>query len=85
MANVTQVAFQLDDDSLRELDLLAASESCSRAQVLRGAVRELLSRQRQATIDAQLAAGYGSRPPEAEADAWAELSIEALRAADLDW
>lgn len=85
MANVTQIAFQLDDASLRELDALAATESSSRAAVLRIAVHELLRRQRDAAIDAQLAAGYGAAPPGPEIDAWAELSVEGLREADLDW
>lgn len=85
MADVTQIAFQLDNESLREVDVLAATASSSRAEVLRTAVRELLSRHREAAIDAQLAAGYGARPPGSEEAAWAELSIEGLRAADLDW
>jgi predicted transcriptional regulator len=85
MANVTQVAFQLDNESLRRIDELAATESSSRAEVLRGAVRELLSRHREAAIDDQLAAGYAVAPPGPEEAAWAELSMDGVRAADLDW
>ncbi len=85
MANVTQVAFQLDNESLRRVDALAATTSRSRAHVLRTAVHELLRAQREAAIDAHLAAGYGAEPPGPELDAWAELSIEGLRDADLDW
>jgi len=85
MANVTQVAFQLDNESLRLIDERAAAESSSRAHVLRTAVRELLHRSREAAIDAQLAAGYEAHPPGAEDAAWAEASVAGLRAADLDW
>lgn len=85
MREVTQVAFQLDDQSLRQIDELAAAESSSRAHILRIAVRELLMTRRDATIDAQLAAGYGELPPGPEDDAWAESSIDGLRAAELDW
>jgi metal-responsive CopG/Arc/MetJ family transcriptional regulator len=85
MADVTQVAFQLDNESLRRIDQLAASESSSRAEVLRGAVRELLGQRRDAAIDEQHAAGYAASPPALEEEAFAELSVEGLRAADLDW
>lgn len=85
MADVTQVAFQLDNESLRRIDELAAARSSSRAEVLRGAVRELLHQQREAAIDEQLAAGYAAKPPGPEGQVWAELSLEGLRAADLDW
>ncbi len=85
MANATQVAFQLDNESLRRVDALAATMSRSRAHVLRMAVHELLRAHREAAIDAQLAAGYGAQPPGPELDAWAELSVEGLRDADLDW
>jgi len=85
MAAVTQVAFQLDDESLRQLDELAAAQSSSRAHVLRTAVHELLVARREAAIDAQLAAGYGAQPPSVEDEAWAQSSLDGLRAADLDW
>ncbi len=85
MADVTQIAFQLDNESLREVDAVAAAASSSRAAVLRTAIHELLRGRREAAIDAQLAAGYGAQPPEPEFDAWAELSIEGLRDADLEW
>jgi predicted transcriptional regulator len=85
MREVTQIAFQLDDQSLRQIDELAAAESSSRAHILRTAVRELLMTRRDTTIDAQLAAGYGVLPPGPEEEAWAATSLDGLRVADLDW
>ncbi|MCP9490061.1 MAG: hypothetical protein MSC31_09325 [Solirubrobacteraceae bacterium MAG38_C4-C5] len=85
MSKATQIAFQLDNESLRQIDELATAKSWSRAQVLRVAVDELLATRREATIDAQLAAGYGAQPPGAEEDAWAEMTVDALRTADLAW
>ncbi len=87
MADVTQVAFQLDNDSLAALDEVAAAMSHSRAEVLRIAVREMLARRREADIDARLAAGYGAGGPisEDEQSGLAEASVDALRSADLDW
>lgn len=57
----------------------------SRAEVLRTAVNEIPARRREAEIDAELAAGYGAAPSAQEDEAWAELSVEGLKAADLDW
>ena len=85
MADVTQIAFQIDNESLRELDRLAASEFSSRADAVRTAVHQLLRQRREAAIDAQLEAGYAAVPPGPEEAAWAELSIEGLRTAELDW
>jgi predicted transcriptional regulator len=85
MADVTQVAFQLDNESLRRIDELAAAQSSSRAQVLRSAVSTLLMAHREAAIDAQLAAGYGEKPAGAEEEGWAATSLDGLQAADLDW
>jgi predicted transcriptional regulator len=85
MPSVTQVAFQLDTESLRRIDELAASESSSRAAILRAAVRALLHQRREAEIDEQLAAGYAADPPAPSEEGFAELSVEGLRAADLDW
>jgi len=85
MGKTTQVAFQIDDRSLRRIDEIAAGQAISRAAVLRTAVHELLAAQREASIDAQLAAGYGAQPLGAEDAAWTEASLEGLRAADLDW
>lgn len=85
MRKSTQVAFQLDDAALAAIDELAAERALSRAAVLRTAVHELLAGQREAKIDAALAAGYGQSPPGAETVAWAELSVEGLEAGDLDW
>lgn len=85
MARATQIAFQLDDESLRRIDELAAAESRSRAEVLRAAVHDLLTRRREEAIDAQLAAGYAARPPDPEQAAWADSSVDGLRTAELDW
>lgn len=63
---------------------LVSVEFHSRAEALRTAVGEMLARRREAKIDAELAAGYGGRPP-GQQDAWAKLSVEGLTAADLDW
>jgi Arc/MetJ-type ribon-helix-helix transcriptional regulator len=86
MSDVTQVAFQLGDDRLAELDdLVRQHEFASRAEALRAAVTEFLGRRRQLKIDAALAAGYGVTRPEPGEDRWADLSVEGLRSADLAW
>ncbi|MGL4175991.1 MAG: ribbon-helix-helix domain-containing protein [Dermatophilaceae bacterium] len=86
MAQSTQVAFQVDSDRLAEIDeLVAGHEFRSRAEALRAAVHEFLTRRREAQIDAQLEAGYEARPQGAPESAWAEISVEGLRTADLDW
>jgi Arc/MetJ-type ribon-helix-helix transcriptional regulator len=86
MSDVTQVAFQVDNERLAEIDeLVAGQEFRSRAEALRAAVGEFLARRREARIDAQLEAGYGLHPQGAEEAAWAAVSVEGLRAADLDW
>ncbi|MBV9313066.1 MAG: ribbon-helix-helix protein, CopG family [Pseudonocardia sp.] len=85
MSSITQVAFQLDNDSLAEIDAFAAQGGHSRAEVLRMAVRELLARRREEHIEAQLAAGYAQQPPTLAERKLADLSIEGLRAASLDW
>jgi len=86
MGSSTQVAFQLDDASLASIDAIAAGESCSRAEVLRTAVREMLRRRREEEIDRQLAAGYAAVPETAEELAFAEVSRKGLKAADLgEW
>lgn len=86
MSGSTQVAFQIDDERLAEIDaLVAAAEFKSRAEALRAAVAELLARRREARIDAQLAAGYAVVPPGPEDDVWAEASRDGLRAANLEW
>ncbi|MGH3824837.1 MAG: CopG family transcriptional regulator [Pseudonocardiaceae bacterium] len=85
MGEATQIAFQLDNESLAAVDALAAQESQSRAELLRRAVREFLTRRSEEEIEAQLAAGYGHPPPGSEADELAELSVEGLRAGHLDW
>lgn len=85
MGNVTQVAFQLDNDSLAAVDAIAERVATSRAEVLRIAVREMLTRRREALIDEQLTAGYGVAAPGEEQVLAAERSVEGLSAADLDW
>ncbi len=86
MSDVTQVAFQLDNDGLSKLDeLVERHEFRSRAEVLRAAVHEFIARRRESRIDAELAAGYGVQPPGSEDAALAELSVEGLGEADLDW
>ncbi len=85
MSKVTQVAFQIDNETLSQIDALVSGEFRSRAEVLRTAVREMLARRHEADIDAKLAAGYGVAPPAQEDKVWAELSVEGLQAADLDW
>lgn len=84
MGAVTQVAFQLDNASVAAIDAMAARESRSRAEVLRLAVAELLKRQREAEIDAQLEAGYAAVPPNDEDLAFAEVGRKGLKAAKLD-
>lgn len=85
MGSSTQIAFQLDDESLTEVDRLAGGEFASRAQVIRTAVHEWLARRREAQVDIALAAGYGDEPGGTEVGAWADLSVEGLEAGQLDW
>lgn len=85
MGNVTQVAFQIDNDSLAAVDREAQRRAVSRAEVLRLAVGRFLAEQREADIDARLAAGYGVAPTGAAEEALADVSLEGLVAADLDW
>jgi hypothetical protein len=53
--------------------------------VIRVALGDWLARQREAAVDVALARGYGERPPGREEEQWAELSVEGLKAAELDW
>lgn len=85
MPTVTQVAFQLDRESLAGLDRLASSSSRSRAEVLRVAVHEFLIREREEQIDAQIEAAYAATPQGPEDDAAARASVQGLRGSDLDW
>ena len=86
MSEATQVAFQIDNRRLAEIDeLVTDQEFRSRAEALRAAVGEFLARRREARIDAQLEAGYAAVPQGAEEAAWAAISVEGLRAADLEW
>lgn len=86
MAGVTQVAFQLDNERLAEIDeLVSDQEFRSRAEALRAAVQDFLARRREERIDAQLAAGYAAVPQGPEDDVWVGAGREGLRAANLDW
>lgn len=85
MSRVTQVAFQLDVRSVTALDEVAKASAQSRAEVLRTAVREFLSRRREEQIDAQITAAYAHLPAGAEQDVLAAASLDGLRAAELDW
>ncbi|MDN5931477.1 MAG: ribbon-helix-helix protein, CopG family [Pseudonocardia sp.] len=86
MSDVTQVAFQVDNERLAEIDALVQDkEFRSRAEALRAAVAEFLARRREARIDAQLEAGYAAVPQGPEDDVWAEAGRDGLRAADLEW
>ncbi len=85
MTTMRQIAIQIEDEMVAELDRLARDEHRSRAEVVRVAVGEWLARQREAATDAALARGYDDLPPGGDEQAWAELSVDGLRAADLDW
>jgi len=85
MGKPKQIAFQIDDGDLAELDVLALAESRSRAELLREAVREWLARRREVAVDAALAKGYRDRPQGQEEGVWADLSLQGLEAGDLDW
>ncbi len=85
MGKATQVAFQIDDESLAEIDALVTGQYRSRAEAIRVAVHEWLARRRAEQVDAALARGYEVTPTGAEEDAWAELSVQGLKAGELDW
>lgn len=85
MADVTQIAFQIDNGSLAEIDSLVAARYRSRAEVVRIAVHDWLALRRAEQVDAALEKGYGVQPPGDEENSWAELSIEGLRVGELDW
>jgi Arc/MetJ-type ribon-helix-helix transcriptional regulator len=85
MGHSTQIAFQLDDESLAQVDRLVGTEFSSRAGVIRAAVQAWLAERREREIDAQLEAGYAAVPQGPEVRAFAEISIRGLAAADLDW
>ena len=85
MGKTTQVAFQIDDESLAEIDALVTGQYRSRAEVIRVAVHDWLARRRAEQVDAALARGYEVTPTGTEEDAWAELSVQGLKAGELDW
>jgi Arc/MetJ-type ribon-helix-helix transcriptional regulator len=86
MSDSTQVAFQVENDRLAEIDNMVATHRYrSRAEALRAAVAEFVGRRREEEIDAQLAAGYALHPPGAEEEAWADASADGFAAAKLDW
>lgn len=85
MSKSIQIAFTLAEEDLMALDGLVPGDFPSRAHVLRVAVRTWLDSRREADIDAALRAGYGAHSPGDEEKSWAELSVEGLAGAGLDW
>ncbi len=85
MGKAKQVAIQIDVESLNEIDALKGKEFSSRAEVIRVAVHEWLARRRAREVDAALERGYGATPPSGEESVWADLSLEGLQDAKLDW
>lgn len=85
MSGTTQVAFQIDNASLAEVDALVVGRYRSRAEVIRLAVAEWLATRRAEQVDEALARGYEVTPTGTEEDEWAELSVQGLRAGELDW
>ncbi|MGI8426645.1 MAG: hypothetical protein ACR2FO_05640 [Actinomycetota bacterium] len=85
MGKVKQVAFQIDIDALNEIDALKGEDFSSRAEVIRVAVDDWLARRRAKGVDEALAKGYRDAPPTAEENTWADLSLEGLEDAKLDW
>lgn len=82
---MTQVAFQLSDEDLERIDRMVPNDFPSRAEALRTAVKFWLEIIEQRRIDAALAAGYQVLPPGEAEEQWAEISLEALDSAQLDW
>src|SRR5262249_55860424 len=76
MGKTTQVAFQIDDESLAEIDALVTSQYRSRAEVIRVALHDWLARRRSEQVDAALARGYEVTPIGPDEDVWAELSVQ---------
>lgn len=86
MTDNTQVAFQITDEDLMELDAAVPGEYPSRAAVLRAAVGEWLARRRQAAIDAALERGYGDVPEDVAMTAGlSAVATRALAEAELEW
>lgn len=85
MGDVKQIAFQIDTQSLADIDALTPSEFSSRAEVIRVAVHDWLARRRAEAVDAALAKGYGVSPTGETENAWAGRSLEGLEASNLDW
>lgn len=85
MGSNIQVAFMLPAEVLEEVDGLIPGQYRSRADVLRRAVEGFLDARRRMAIDAALERGYQAVPEGQPEAAWAELSVEGLAGADLDW
>jgi len=85
MGKSKQVAFQIDIDSLNAIDALKGGEFSSRAEIIRTAVEDWLARRRAKLLDEALAKGYRASPQTDETNAWADLSLEGLENAKLDW
>lgn len=85
MGKSIQIAFMLPAALVDEIDELVPGEYRSRADALRHAVAALLEQRRRASIDAALERGYDAAPQAAPEAQWADLSLEGLAGADLDW
>lgn len=85
MKNVKQIAFQIDNDELDDLDSHVGDEFRSRAAVIRAAVHEWLKQKRREKVDLLYAQEYARAPETPDEAAFADVSVEALESADLDW
>lgn len=85
MGKSKQIAFQIDIDSLNAVDALKGAEFSSRAEIIRVAVEDWLARRRAKLLDEALEKGYRANPQTDESNAWADLSVEGLEDAKLDW
>ena len=85
MSKSIQIAFKLPQEHLDAIDQLVPDEYPSRAEAVRAAVAGFLKSRRERAIDTALAAGYGAKPPDEHDAAWAEVSLEGLGLAELDW
>lgn len=86
MADVIQIAFQINDDDLERVDSYIPDQYPSRAAALREAVTEWLERRRRAEIDLALERGYDDVPEDKEiVEGLTSSSTEALAGAHLEW
>jgi len=86
MADVTRVAFQLDNRDLERLDEKVPGSYPSRAAALRAGVRDWLDRQRNAELDETLELAYADVPEDPRVtEAVIRSSRNAIVKAHLDW